>query len=166
MTKISQEERAIAKVREFLAQNGLDGIIRETDETIRTVEDAARAVGVPTGEILKSIILLADEKAVLALMSGPNRVDMRKVKFILDAKKISMARPDWVFSFSGYKVGGVPPVGYDTQPLTLLDESLFQFDTVWAAAGTDHAFFPIEPDELKRLADGIACDIRQDKSSG
>jgi Cys-tRNA(Pro) deacylase len=166
MSKTSQEERAVTRVREFLARNGLDGIIRETDETIRTVEDAARAVGVPPEEILKSILLLSDEEPVLALMSGPNRVDMSKIKSRLGARKVSMARPEWVFRFSGYKVGGVPPVGYENQPLTLLDESLFQYDTVWAAAGTDHAFFPVEPDELLRLTGGTVCDIRKSPAPG
>lgn len=99
-------------------------------------------------------------------MSGPNRIDMRKIKSRVGAQKVSMARPEWVFNFSGYKVGGVPPVGYKKQPLTLLDESLFQYDTVWAAAGTDHAFFPIEPDDLLRLTEGTVCDIRKDQVPG
>lgn len=166
MPEISQEEKAVAKVGAFLSKNGLGDVIRETYETIRTVDDAARAVGVPEGEILKSILLLADEKPVLTLMSGPNRIDMRKVKSFLEAKKVSMARPDWVYRFSGYKVGGVPPVGYEKQPLTLLDESLFQYQTVWAAAGTDHAFFPIKPDELKSLTGGIICDIKKVSTPG
>jgi Cys-tRNA(Pro) deacylase len=166
MSKTGQEERAVTRVRDFLARNGLDEIIRETDETIRTVEDAARAVGVPPEEILKSILLLSDEEPVLALMSGPNRVDMGKIKTRLGVRKVYMARPEWVFRFSGYKVGGVPPVGYENQPLTLLDESLFQYDTVWAAAGTDHAFFPVEPDELLRLTGGTVCDIRKSPAPG
>ncbi|KUK58716.1 MAG: YbaK/prolyl-tRNA synthetase associated region [Synergistales bacterium 53_16] len=164
MQMTENEEAAVAKVRGFLEGNGYENIIRRTNETIKTVDDAAKAVGAPPEEILKSILLLADDKPVLALMSGPNRVDLRKVKSLLGAKKISMARPEWVFEFSGYKVGGVPPIGYDKQPLSLIDETLFKHDVVWAAAGTEHAFFPVRPEELKRLTGGKACDIR--KNSG
>lgn len=159
MKRSGNEEAAVAKVRVFLEGNGYENIICRTNETIKTVDDAAKAVGAPPEEILKSILLLADGKPVLALMSGPNRVDFRKVKSLLGAKKVSMAKPEWVFEFSGYKVGGVPPVGYDKQPLSLIDETLFNHDVVWAAAGTEHAFFPVSPEELKRLTGGKACDI-------
>lgn len=165
MQGTGQQDQAVARVRAFLEEQGWCDAIQETKNTIRTVDDAAQAVGAPPAEILKSLLLLADGKPVLALMSGPNKVDIRKVRSALGAKKVSMAKPEWVYQFSGYRVGGVPPVGYDEQPHSLLDEMLFRYETVWAAAGTDHAFFPVSPDELKRMTGGIVCDIRKDSGS-
>ena len=63
--------------------------------------------------------------------------------------------------WSGFRPGGVPPVGYPEQPVTLIDEDLFRYGTVWAAAGTDHAFFPVSPDELLRITQGRRAEIKK-----
>ncbi|WP_029165386.1 YbaK/EbsC family protein [Aminiphilus circumscriptus] len=157
----TQQTDSVEKVRKWLHEAGFPVEIRMTEATIFTVEDASMAVGVPPSEILKSILLLADERPVLALMSGPNKVDLKKVKRHLNARKVRMCDPDFVFAYSGFRIGGVPPVGYPEQPFALLDEELFQFPVVWAAAGSDHAFFPISPEELRRITGGEARDIKK-----
>lgn len=152
----------IEKVRQFLDQAGYQGTILYSRETIFTVEDASKAVGAPAEAILKSIVLRADGNFVLALMSGVNRVDLKAVRKLLSGvKKVSMAAPETVFEFSGFAVGGVPPVGYPVRLEAFLDEDLFLQDTVWAAAGTDHAFFPVSPEELLRLTGGRRATIKK-----
>jgi len=159
--QLNPETEAVQKVQTWLNERNYDGSILFSRETIRTVDDASRVVGVPPEEILKSLVLLADGEPVLALMSGPNRIDLKKVKTFLGVRKVSMAKPEWVFEYSGFRVGGVPPVGYIDRPRALLDSDLFRFETVWAAAGSDHAFFPVSPDRLLEFTDGEAADIRK-----
>ena len=153
----------VQKVREHLEEVGCSVAIHVTDDTIFTVEDASRAVGAPPEEILKSLVLFADERPVLALMSGINRVDLKKIKRILNVRKVKMAPPEWVFDYSGFKIGGVPPVGYPERLPALLDEDMFSYGVVWAAAGTDHAFFPVSPDELRRITGGVSGNIKKDE---
>lgn len=114
-------------------------------------------------EILKSILLRVNrgEYFALALMSGVNRVEAKKLKKILCASHVCFADPDTCREWFGFSPGGVPPVGYSEQPRTLLDEDLFMYDTVWAAAGTDHDFFPVSPGELQRLTQGQRADIKK-----
>ncbi|MFA0888623.1 MAG: YbaK/EbsC family protein [Synergistales bacterium] len=153
----------VERVRSFLEQAGYDGTILYSRETIFTVEDASKAVGAPSEAILKSIVLQAGGDFVLALMSGVNRVDLKSVRRLLPGvKKVSMASPETVFEFSGFAVGGVPPVGYPTRLEAFLDEDLFLQDTVWAAAGTDHAFFPVSPEILLRLTEGRRAAIKKE----
>lgn len=151
----------VERVKAFLEENGYDGKVFTTKDTIFTVEDASKAVGAPPEHILKSLLMLADGEPVLALMSGANRVDAKKIKKFLGARKVKMADPDYVFNYSGFKIGGVAPVGYPVKPSALLDEDLFKYKEVWAAAGTDHAFFPIAPDELQKLTEGRKLDIKK-----
>ncbi|MBN1333951.1 MAG: YbaK/EbsC family protein [Synergistales bacterium] len=153
---------AVEKVKEFLEKKGCDCEIFYTRDTIFTVEDASRAVGVPPEEILKSLMLLVDGIPVLALMSGTNRVDLKKIKRFLNARKVRMADPGYVYDYSGYRIGGVPPVGYPDRLTTLIDEDLFNFPTVWAAAGNDHSFFPVRPSKLLEITYGDKCDIRKE----
>ena len=158
---VEQGPDPVEKVRRFLKDAGYVGEIVFSEESIRTVDDASRNVGAPPEEILKTLVLLADEKPVIVLLSGPNRADLKKVRTLLGAKRVSMAKPEWVFDYAGFRVGGVPPVGFPGKPMVLLDEDLFIFETVWAAAGTEHAFFPISPGRLQEYTSGSRSDIKK-----
>ena len=154
--------QAIKKVRAALDANGCEDIkIKITEDTIFTVEDACGAVGAPAEEILKSLVFMVDERPILVLMSGANRVDTRAVGREAKGKKTRMATPEYVFDNFGFKVGGVPPIGYPAQMPALLDEDLFRYPVVWSAAGTDHSFFPIEPERLLKLTGGIKAPVKK-----
>ncbi len=144
----------IQKVQEALDALHYDGKIIHSDATIFTVDDASRAIGVKPEEILKSLIFMVDGVPWLVLMSGPNKVHSGKVKRLTKGHKVTMASPDYVFENFGFKIGGVPPVGYPVELPALLDDDLWKYDIVWAAAGTDHAFFPIEPERLLQFVKG------------
>lgn len=153
----------VGAVKAFLDGHGYKGEIFHTEATIFTVRDASLAVGAPEAEILKSILLQVNkgEYFALALMSGVNRVEAKKLKKILGASHVSFADPELCREWSGFSPGGVPPVGYPEQPVTLLDEDLFLYETVWSAAGTDHAFFPVDPAELQKMTQGRKADIKK-----
>lgn len=155
------DERAVESVRSFLRERDFPVEIVTSRDTIFTVEDASKAVGAPSEHILKSLVLLADDRPVLALMSGVNKVDVKKVRRATGAKKVRMATPEYVFQWSGFKIGGVPPVGYPEKVPALLDDDLFLYPIVWSAAGTDHTFFPISPGELARITEGERCEIKK-----
>jgi len=153
----------VEKVRRFLDERGYTGRIHTSAETIFTVEDASRTVGAPPEAILKTIVLQADGEFVLALMSGVNKVDLKTLKKLLPGvKRVSMSNPETVYGFSGFAVGGVPPVGYPAKLKTFLDEDLFTQETVWAAAGSDHAFFPVSPFELLEMTGGERAGIKKE----
>lgn len=161
--RASEDFDPVEAVNKYLSASGFEGRIFHTEETIFTVSDASSAVGAPEEEILKSILLRVNrgQYFALALMSGVNRVDTKKIKKILGVSHVSFADPEECCNWSGFKPGGVPPVGYPEQPRTLLDEDLFKYSEVWAAAGTDHEFFPISPEELMRITEGEKADIKK-----
>jgi len=163
MTVRAETGKPVEKVRQFLEEAGYKGEIFFSPQTIFTVEDASKTVGAPPEAILKTIVLQADGVFVLALMSGVNRVDLKTVrKLIGGVKKVSMAHPDTVLEFSGFAVGGVPPVGYPARLKAFIDEDLFTQEVVWAAAGTDHAFFPVAPEDLLGLTCGQRAAIKKE----
>lgn len=151
----------VERVQKALTALGYGQGITYSELTIFTVSDAAKAVGVTEGEILKSLIFLIDGSPWLVLMSGSNKVHSGAVKRASGGKKVSMAPSDYVLEHFGYAVGGVPPVGYDEQLPALLDEDLWNYPAVWAAAGTDHHFFPISPDDLARYTGGRRAALKK-----
>ena len=146
---------AVERVRRALDAAGAQDVeIRVVEGSIFTVEDAAATIGVPPEEILKSLVCLVDGEPVLVLMSGSNRIDSKAVARAFGGRRCRMMPAD--------DVGGAPPLGYPQPLRAVLDEDMFRYEVVWAAAGTDHAFFPVEPDRLMRLTGGSAASVKKD----
>jgi prolyl-tRNA editing enzyme YbaK/EbsC (Cys-tRNA(Pro) deacylase) len=122
---------------------GLDAEVQELAHSTRTAQQAAVAVGVEVGQIVKSLVFVDDDGPVLCLCAGDRRVDTAKL-----GSGVRQANGDEVREATGYAIGGVPPVGHDRPVRTVVDESLLRFDLVWCAAGTPHAVFPVAPAAL------------------
>lgn len=143
---------AAQRVQRALIERGLQCQVLELNASTRTAQEAAQAVGCEVGQIVKSLIFRArpSGKAVLILTSGANRVDLGVVSQAL-GESLEKADAEFVRQVTGFAIGGVPPLGHD-QPLpTYMDEDLLQYPTVWAAAGTPNAVFPITPQALLQV---------------
>ena len=126
--------------------------VHEFDEGTKTAADAATAIGCDVAQIASSIVFDADGEAVVVVTSGANRVDEDRLAGAVGASSVEMADPDAVRAATGYSIGGVPPFGHAGDPPVYVDETLLDFDEVWAAAGTPAAVFPIDPERLVELA--------------
>ena len=146
------------RVRLALAERGLACEIIETQQSARTAQEAADAVGSTVGQIVKTLVFLCDGAGVMALVSGANRLDERKLGAVAGGK-ISRADADAVRDATGFAIGGVAPLG-STRPIRIFfDEDLLAFELVWAAAGTPSTVFAISPDELARATGAIVADL-------
>ena len=146
------------RVRLALAERGLACEIIETQQSARTAQEAADAVGSAVGQIVKSLVFLCDGAGVMALVSGANRLDERKLGTVAGGK-ITRADADAVRDATGFAIGGVAPLG-STRPIPIFfDEDLLAFELVWAAAGTPSTVFAISPDELARATGAIVADL-------
>ena len=118
-------------------------------------------MGCTVGQIVKSLIFRGKDsgKPLLALVSGSNRVDEKKLS-ALAGEAVEKATPDFARQHTGFAIGGVPPVGHTEAIETYIDEDLLQYEEVWAAAGTPHAVFPIRPADLVRASGGQTAVIK------
>ncbi len=134
------------------------------DGAARTAQEAADGLGVQLGQIAKSVIFRRkqDSVAVLVVTSGDRRVDEKKVAALVG--KIGRADADFVKSQTGFTIGGVSPVAHLNPPVTLLDQDLWRFEVVWAAAGHQHGVFELQPEDLKRLTGAPVADVAQTES--
>ena len=151
--------RNAQRVVDAAAGLGLTLEVREFPDGTRTAEDAARAIGVEVGQIVKSLVFLADGRPVVALVSGSNQLDERKLAMVAGVAKTARATAEQVREATGYPVGGVPPFGHATPLATFVDEDLLAHDVVWAAAGTPHLNFAISPTELVRVTGGTVSSL-------
>jgi prolyl-tRNA editing enzyme YbaK/EbsC (Cys-tRNA(Pro) deacylase) len=132
------------------------------DGAARTAQEAADSLGVQLGQIAKSVIFKRKEDgvAVLVVTSGDRRVDEKKVAALVG--KVGRADADFVKAQTGFTIGGVSPVAHLHPPFTVLDQDLWRFNEVWAAAGHPHGVFRLHPQDLPRLTGASAADVVQD----
>jgi prolyl-tRNA editing enzyme YbaK/EbsC (Cys-tRNA(Pro) deacylase) len=146
------------KVQDALAAAGFDCEVVEFAVPTRTSAEAAAAVGTDVARIAKSLIFRAGDKPVLAIASGVNRVDEKKLAVLLGAK---VERPDaeFVRNRTGFAIGGVPPLGHPTKIKTYIDRDLLALGEIWAAAGTPNAVFKLRAEQLQAMTGGEVADI-------
>ncbi|MFE6481843.1 YbaK/EbsC family protein [Streptomyces sp. NPDC057757] len=159
-----EESAAHPRFAEALRELGLGDLIprvRRFPDATRTAAEAAAAVGCELSQICKSLIFAADGVPVLVLMDGASRVDVELVRRELGAAKVTRAKVELVRETTGYAIGGVPPFGHRSKTRVLADRSLLDHDTVWAAAGTPYAVFPMDPKTLIAHAGGTLVDVRE-----
>jgi Cys-tRNA(Pro) deacylase len=142
----------VARVRAHAAERGVDLEVRRFRATTRTAEDAAREIGTEVRRIVKSLVFIADGRAVVVLCSGENRVSVRRLADILRARSVRRATADEAKAHTGFPIGGVPPFGHERDLEVIADEALMEFETVWAAAGLPDAVFEIPVADLVRLS--------------
>jgi Cys-tRNA(Pro) deacylase len=151
--------RNVRQVVEAGKALGVDVHAREFSQSTRTAADAAQAIGVELGQIVKSLVFGVDGEVVVALVSGENLLDERKLAKAAGADDAWREDADTVRETTGYPVGGVPPFGHREPLRVFVDEDLLSYDEVWAAAGTPHVNFPITPQALLRATGGTVCDL-------
>lgn len=146
---------SVKKVQQTLKSLGFSDEIVIFPDSTRTAIEAAQAVGCSVGQIVKSLVFrgMHSQKPVLALVSGANRVNEKRLGSLFD-EAIEKADADFVRQHTGFAVGGVPPVGHVAPITTFIDRDLLQYDEIWAAAGSPHAVFRLTPADLQRITGG------------
>ena len=135
--------------------------VRRFPEGTATAPDAARAIGCEVGQIVKSLVFVADGRPVVALTSGANRVDTTRLAVLVDAAEARRATPEEARAATGFAVGGTPPFGYPEPVRTFLDRDLTTYEEIWAAAGTSDSLFRTTPEELRRAAQAEVADLKE-----
>jgi Cys-tRNA(Pro) deacylase len=140
---------------------GLNIAVRRFPEGTKTAQDAATSIGVQVGQIVKSLVFAVDGEIVMAYVSGANQLDEKKLAAAAGGTKCSRVDADAVREATGFPIGGVPPFGHTTALRIFIDPDLLKYDEVWAAAGTWNDVFPINPNDLQRVTDGVVVEVKR-----
>ena len=151
----------VVRVMEAARERGLEITTKRFPEGTKTAADAAAAIGVSVGQIVKSLVFGVDTEIVMALVSGSNQLDEKKLALAAGGAKCSRVDADAVRAATGYPIGGVPPFGHATQLRVFVDPDLLQYDEVWAAAGTWNDNFGAAPADIVRVAGGVVVDLKR-----
>ena len=151
----------VLRAEKSLKQFNPDLKVIVLEQTARTANDAATALGCKVGAIVKSLLFKAGDIFVLCLVSGDKKCSLNKLKKILNEKDVYMANPEDVKRITGYTIGGVSPTGHLIKTKIYIDENLKKFNSIFAAAGHPNAVFEIDFENLKALTSGETKDISE-----
>lgn len=149
------------RVQDLLTEIGHDRPVVMLPESGRTSAEAAASLGCDVAEIAKSIVFRrsADDVPVMIIASGADRIDEAKVAAIVGP--IGKADARYVKEKTGYAIGGVCPIGHASKSLVLIEQKLFGYASVWAAAGHPHAVFKLTPAQLQAMTGAPGVDVAQ-----
>ena len=128
----------------------------------KTAADAAAAIGVDVGQIVKSLIFAVDGEVVLAYVSGANQLDEAKLAAAAGGDALRArrrrhgARRRPATRSAACRRSATPPT-----LAVFVDPDLLAYDEVWAAAGTWHDVFAIAPADLVRVSGGTVVDLKR-----
>jgi Cys-tRNA(Pro) deacylase len=151
----------VTRVVQAAKERGLEITTRRFPEGTKTAQDAANAIGVSLGQIVKSLVFAVDGEIVMAFVSGANQLDEKKLAQAAGGLRCSRVDADAVREATGFPIGGVPPFGHATQLRVFVDSDLLQYDEVWAAAGTWNDNFGANPNDIVRVAGGVVADLKR-----
>lgn len=154
--------KSAERFRSRMAELGHAIEVVTLSDSTRTAKEAADSLGCEVAQIAKSIVFRDPEAdaPVLVVASGVKRVSVDKLGQLC-GRELEQARGGFVKKRLGYAIGGVPPAGHTEPVTTFLDESLRDFDILWAAAGTPFAVFSLSPQALPILADADWADVAE-----
>jgi len=140
------------RVRAALEQHGLADRLVEFEQSTKTAQMAADAMGCELGQIVKSLVFVVDDRPVLALVAGDRRGDSDAIAALMEGEKARFADADTVRSATGYAIGGVSPFDLPPGLPIFLDDSLERFESVYPAGGTPSTMVQLTMSELLQLS--------------
>ena len=161
MTDAPRKAGSRERVRSYLEAHGLAEGLFEFEQSTKTAQQAADAMGCQLGQIVKSLVFVVGDKPVVALVAGDRRGDTDAIAALLGGGKAHFADAETVRRATGYAIGGVSPFDLPPDLPLFADSSLGRFETVYPAAGTPSSMVRMRLAELLELSGAHVADISQ-----
>ena len=137
------------KLELYIKEKNIPAELINCNGEVRTVEQAARILGVDEQSIIKSMILATNNRSLILVISpGKKRIDIMKLASILNLKEIALASPKVVEDVTDYSVCAVPPFGHRTPLRTVIDAEVLKREVVYAGGGANKTMIKIRSRDL------------------
>jgi len=121
--------------------------------------EAAQVLGVPPEQVFKTLMTLVDGALTVAVVPVTGQLDLKALASAVGGKKAAMAPKPDAERATGYVVGGISPLGQRCAHPTVIDETVWLFDTVFVSGGRRGLDVELAPDDLIRLTSATVADV-------
>lgn len=123
----------------------------------------AGALGVEPQEVAKTIVLSTPDGFVRAVIPASERLDLRKVRAVLDTKDVHLATEETLAgAYPDFELGAVPPIGGAAGDRVIVDLQLGGVEFVFVEAGTHDRSLKLKTADLIALDETLLADICTD----
>ncbi len=117
-----------------------------------TAQEVAAAQHVPGKQLAKVVLVDADGQLVMLVLPASYRVDFPKLKSVLGAKKVRLAKEEeFGGTFTDCEVGAMPPFGNLYDIPVQVDESLAEAPEIVFKVGSHTTSMKIKFPDYKKL---------------
>lgn len=117
---------------------------------------AAEAIGAHPSQVFKTLMVELDGKPACAIIPSDRELNMKKLAKALKGKSAAMMDPQKAERLTGYKVGGISPLGGRKRLPTALDASAQTFETLFLNGGQRGLQVKLKPDDLVTV---LSCEV-------
>jgi prolyl-tRNA editing enzyme YbaK/EbsC (Cys-tRNA(Pro) deacylase) len=146
------------RVKEWVYGKGLDWKLHRLDSRVKTVKEAAQALGVDDSVIVKTLVVNCGESYYAFILQGNTKLDLLKISEKLDCKP-RLAKPWEVRETTGYNVGGVPPAPLPENVRLVIDVRVARLERVFGGGGDDYTLLEFNPKELIEKINPMVLDV-------
>ena len=155
------EMTILKKLKDYLEKNQVRYEVGY-HERIYTSQEIAAAMHVPGKELAKVVMVKADGKMVMLVLPASYRVDMKKLKVVLNCKKVEMAKEvDFQELFPDCEVGAMPPFGNLYNLEVWVDQVLAEDELIVFRAGSHVETLKIKYNDYARLVNPKVGDFSE-----
>ncbi len=154
--------RTSVDLHNFLQSREVPHEISVVEMPARTVSMAAATLGLDESEIGKTLIVQTDDSAVVVMLPGNRRLDVRKLKKITGANKIKLVDIEELVNLTGYVLGSIPPLAHAKEMPVYVDHRLLRIPVIYTCGGQSNAVLKIKPIDLISAGNAQIVDIADD----
>lgn len=121
--------------------------------------EAAQALGVPPEQVFKTLMTSVDGVLTVAVVPVTGKLDLKALAHAVGGKKAAMAERAAAERATGYVAGGISPLGQKSPHPTVVDETVWLFDTVLVSGGRRGLDVELAPADLVRLTSATVADV-------
>lgn len=120
---------------------------------------AAEAMGVPPGVVLKTLMAEVDGRPVCVVVPSDREVSMKRLAAAFGGKTAQMMRPGDAERSSGYHVGGISPFGQKRRVPTAIEAAALAHPAVFMNGGQRGLQVRLAPAEAVKALDALAVPL-------
>jgi prolyl-tRNA editing enzyme YbaK/EbsC (Cys-tRNA(Pro) deacylase) len=147
-------------LQDYIVANNIDAEILTMMGRVHSVDAASRELGVPPERFIKTVVFVADDKVILAIVNGTDRASSKKLGAAVGIAPPRLALPEEAFNLTGFEVGGTPPIAIKDADV-LIDPRVMEMSEVIGGGGTDRHLLRIRPEEIVKATGAKIVRIRK-----
>ncbi len=125
-------------------------------------EEAADKLDLPRSRVFKTLIVALDgdaKRLAVGIIPVRHQLDLKAMAQTCRAKKVEMAPSVDAERITGYRLGGISPLGQKRLLPTRLNQSALELDTLYVSAGRRGLEIELAPEDLIEVVHGQIATI-------